>query len=118
LLKLCRKQKAITQRSLNAGERAMKTCSFLKSITLCACFSALGACQKKNESSTSQSSWFGRAPSTVVTIPATSEKIDTARISTKRELTKAVRGCLREWQKNPTTVQGFFKSKETRYTLF
>jgi hypothetical protein len=59
----------------------MKTCTFLKSITLCACFGALGACQKKNESSTSQSSWFGGAPSTVVTIPATNEKIDTLRVN-------------------------------------
>jgi transposase len=44
-------------------------------------------------------------------------KVAGARISTKRDLVKAVRGCLREWQKNPSTVKGFFRSKDTRYTL-
>jgi transposase len=44
-------------------------------------------------------------------------KVSAARVSTKSDLVRAVRGCLKTWQKNPNTVKGFFRSKYTLYTL-
>jgi len=37
------------------------------------------------------------------------------KISNKNDRLEAVRSCLRKWQKNPQTVSGFFRAKETIY---
>jgi transposase len=42
-------------------------------------------------------------------------RVGAARISGKNDLIKAVRSCLRTWQKNPKTIRGFFRSKHTIY---
>jgi transposase len=42
-------------------------------------------------------------------------RVGGARIKNKEDLLKAVRSCLRRWQKNPQTVRGFFRAKETLY---
>ena len=42
-------------------------------------------------------------------------RVGGARIKNKEDLLKAVRSCLRRWQKNPQTVRGFFRAKDTLY---
>ena len=40
-------------------------------------------------------------------------KVGGAKITSKKDLLTAVRSCLRNWQKNPKVVRGFFRSKDT-----
>jgi transposase len=42
-------------------------------------------------------------------------KVGSAQNQGKRDLYKAVRSCLREWQNKPKLVMGFFRAKETLY---